>query len=122
MLLQFTVVADNSIWLIDTDKLRYSRVSAPVTDIEKWESGAAETEEFGELKQMNPMIEVYRLVGREPQTDGPGCGLTSVAILVRITNNELVIGVNANVSIKDPACVKPINNVVCEVIGQSKVN
>ncbi len=120
MLLQFQVTADDSIWVLDTDKMRYSRVSAPVTDLDLWENGGANVEEFGEIEVMNPLMEVYRLVGREPKTEGPGSGLTSVAILIRIVNTSLEIGVNANVPVKEPVCVKPIDTVRCEVLGQQK--
>lgn len=120
MLLQFVVTGDDSIWIIDSDNLRYSLVTAPVTDLEQWEKGKAAVEEYGKLELMNPMVEVYRLVGREPKTEGPGCGLTSVAILVRILNTTLQIGISANVKIKDPVCLKAIDAVNCEVLGQSK--
>lgn len=89
----------------------------PLTDLEKWEKGEAETEEFGELKLVSPIMELYRLNGRDVKTDGPGCGLTSVAILVRIVNTVLEIQVSANVPIKEPTCLKEINQVRCEVIG-----
>lgn len=120
MLLQFKVTEDGSLWLIDSDAMRYSRVTAPVTDPEKWEAGEGETEEYGKLVPASPIMEVYRLEGRDPKTEGPGCGLTSVAIIVRILGTTVQIGVSANVPIKDPVSVKGITAVQCDVLGQEK--
>jgi hypothetical protein len=120
MLLQFKVVKDGSLWAIDTDKLRYYRLARPLLEIAENPKDEPAIEEFGELKSVHPIMELYRLEGRTPNTDGPGCGLTSVAIITRITDQTLEIGVNANVEISEPVCVKSIDTVRCEVLGQSK--
>jgi hypothetical protein len=122
MLLQFKVVGDGSLWSIDSDRLRYARLARPFVEIAENPSDDPAIEEFGELKQVNPLVEAYRMEGRTPSTDGPGCGLTSVAIIVRITNNALEIGVSANVPITEPVCVKPIDTVRCEVLGQQAIH
>lgn len=122
MLLQFKVVSDSSLWSFDTDSLRYARLSRPLSDIVDNPSTDPAVEEFGKLTSMNPLVEAYRMEGRTPTTDGPGGGLTSIAIVVRISDNVLVIGVNANVKITEPICVKPILSVKCEVLGQEAIH
>lgn len=117
MLLEFKVVADSSLWVIDTDKSLYARISEPVRELHP---GKPPVEEFGNIVAVSPVMELYRFEGREPKTEGPGCGLTSVAILVRIVNSELEIGVKANVEIEEPVCVSQINNVRCEVLGHKE--
>jgi hypothetical protein len=119
MLLQFKAVSDGSLWVLDTDKFRYSRVSAAITDVEKWETGAAEVEEFGELKSMNELVEVYRMVGREPTTEAPGAGLCTVALITRVLKTGTLVGVNANMAIKEPICLAP-GGISCEIVGQYK--
>lgn len=122
MLLQFKVVKDQSLWSLDTDRLRFARLSRPLADIAENPGTESAIEEFGELKQVSPLVELYRLEGRTPSTEGLGAGLTSVAIVVRITNTTLEIGVNANVPISDPICVKPIERVSCTVLGQQSIH
>lgn len=119
MLLQFKAVSDGSIWLIDSDLLRYSRVSAAVTDVEKWETGAAEVEEYGELKSMNELVEVYRMVGREPTTEAPAAGLCTIALITRVLKTGTLVGVNANMPITEPVCLAPAG-IECEIVGQYK--
>jgi hypothetical protein len=120
MVLQFKVVADQSLWVLDSDKMRYARVSKPMSEIAENPSSDSAVEEFGTLKWMSPLMELYRLEGRTPTTDGPGAGLTSIAIVVRVVDETLEIAVNANVDITEPVCVKPISRVRCEVLGQNK--
>jgi hypothetical protein len=117
MLLQFKVVEDGSLWSCDTDKLRYARLARSLVDIAENPSDEPAVEEFGELKSMNPLVEAYRMEGRERTTEGPGCGLTSIVIAVRILDDTVDIGVRANVPISDVINVKPIRKVVCEVLG-----
>lgn len=118
MLLQFKCVSDDSLWLLDTDKLRYARTARPISEILDAPSADPVIEEFGELKSMDKIMELYQLVGRTRETEAPGQGLCSVAVLVRILGTEVVIGVSANVPIKECACIKPITGVTCEIIGQ----
>lgn len=121
MLLQFTVVSDGSVWSCDTDALRYARLIKPLAEVIETLTDQPVIEEFGELKQVSPIMELYRLEGRTPNTEGPGCGLTSIAIVVRITD-AVEIGVNANVDISDPICVRPITQVRCSVLGTQKIH
>lgn len=114
MLLQFTVVSDGSLWIIDSDDLRYRRVDAG-----KWEACEIVTEELGKLKLVNPLLEVYRLDGRDAGTEGPGAGITSIAILSRVLKTGTIVSVSANVEIKNPVCILP-QGVECEVIGREK--
>ena len=118
MLLQFKVVADGSLWSCDTDKRRFARLARSLVDIVEAPTAEPAVEEFGELKLVHPVMELYRLEGRSPTTDGPGAGLTSVGVVVRIADNTLEVGVMANVEIAEPVVVNPINNVRCEVLHQ----
>lgn len=120
MLLQFKVVQDSSLWSIDTDKRRYARLARSLVDIVGNPTTDPAVEEFGELKLMHSVMEVFMLEGRTPSTDGPGAGLTSVCIVVRIADTMLEVGVMANVEIAEPVMVNPINNVRCEVLGVQK--
>lgn len=117
MMLQFKCVSDDSLWLLDTDKLRYARTARPISEILDAPSADPVIEEFGELKSMDKIMELYQLVGRTRETEAPGQGLCSVAILARIYSTGTIAGVSANVQIKDCICLKPYG-ITCEIIGQ----
>ena len=121
MLLQFKVVADDSLWSLDTDRLRYARLTRPLTELAENPTDEPAIEEFGKLVQMDPVCEVYRMEGRTPHTDGPGGGLTTVVLVVRITGTTLEIVCSANVPVTDVINVKPINDVRCVVAGQKEL-
>lgn len=122
MVYQFKVVSDGSLWAIDSGKLRYARLSRPLEDAFKNPSEESAVEEFGKLIQMNPLIRLYRLEGRTPDTDGPGGGLASVVVDLDIPDTVLEVGISANVPISDPICVKPIERVSCTVLGQQSIH
>lgn len=117
MLLQFKVVSDGSLWSIDSTKLHYARISRTLLEVEN-PSTEPVIEEFGKLIPQSQVLEVYRLEGRTPGTDGPGGGLTSVCVIVRIADTTLEIILSANVPITDVVSVRPIESIRCMVLGE----
>lgn len=115
MLILFRCESDSSLWSLDTDKLRYARLSKPLTEIV---DSSPVVEEFGSLILLNQLIEQYRLDGRTEKTEAPGAGLCAVTILTRLLNTGPFVGIAANVPIKEPQVVNPQIAVQCEVIGQ----
>ena len=116
MLIQFTC-EDDSLWVVDTDRLRYARVSRPIKELVE---GLGEIEEYGKLISVSPVVEVYTMEGRNLKTEAPGAGLCSLAILIRVTDKDLLVGYNVNVPVKDFSCISPINGVRYELVGMQK--
>jgi hypothetical protein len=101
MLLQFTVVEDNSIWITDTQFLQWGRVSAPQSDPESkvLESGKLVPKGFG----------VY---GLDPRTEG----LRTIGTYVVGLGQQVKIYLRANVPIKDFTMPVPIRQVLYEIL------
>lgn len=114
MLINFRCVSDGSLWYCDTDRLRYCRASKPIQEITE---GDSVVEEFGKLKLVSPILEMYSLDGRTPTTEAPGKGLSTIGVITRVIGDQLYIYLESNVKIKESTCISPINGVRCEVIG-----
>jgi hypothetical protein len=108
MLLQFTVQADDSIWIVDTQFLNWARVSAPGTDpiSTVLESGKLIPQGFG----------VYAFEGRTPETEGPGAGICSVGTYLVGLGNTIKIYIRTNVPIKDFTMPAPIRQILYEIL------
>jgi hypothetical protein len=108
MLLQFKVIADESLWICDVQHMQFARVSAPAADQESkvLESGKLIPQGFG----------VYAFEGRTPKTEGPGKGLCSIGNYVVAIGQTVKIFLRANVSVKDFTMPVPIRQVLYEVL------
>lgn len=102
MLLQFTVVEDNSIWIVDTQFLQWGRVSAPQSNAESkvLESGKLVPKGFG----------IYGLEPRVPP------GLATIGTYVVGLGQSIKIYLRANVPVKDFTMPVPIRQVLYEIL------
>lgn len=102
MLLQFTVVEDNSIWIVDTQFLQWGRVSAPQSNAESkvLESGKLVPKGFG-------------IYGLEPRTPP---GLATIGTYVVGLGQSIKIYLRANVPVKDFTMPVPIRQVLYEIL------
>jgi len=102
MLLQFTVVEDSSIWIVDTQFLQWGRVSAPQSDAESkmLESGKLVPKGFG----------IYGLEPRVPP------GLATIGTYVVGLGQAIKIYLRANVPVKDFTMPVPIRQVLYEIL------
>jgi hypothetical protein len=108
MLLQFTVTADDSLWICDVQFLNWARVSAPGSDpiSTVLESGKLIPQGFG----------VYSFEGRRPDTPGPGAGICSVGTYLVGLGNTIKIYIRTNVPIKDFTMPAPIRQILYEIL------
>lgn len=114
MLLQFRT-EDESLFLLDTQSLKWFRVSEPPVADEKGELIPPPILEGGDL---NPQgFGIYALNGRTPATAAPGAGLCTVGVLPIAEGTILTIYVSSNVLVKEFTMPVPISTVRYEVRG-----
>lgn len=101
MLLQFTVVDDNSIWIVDTQFLQWGRVSAPQSDPTSvvLESGKLVPQGFG----------IYALAPRKT-------GLVTIGTYLVGMGQTIKIYLRTNIPIKDFTMPVPIRQVLYEIL------
>jgi hypothetical protein len=107
MLLQFKVIADESVWICDVQHMQFARVSAPAADAESkvLESGKLVPQGFG----------IYAFEGRTPKTES-GAGLRSIGNYVVAIGQTVKIFLRANVPVKDFTMPVPIRQVLYEIL------
>lgn len=110
MLLQFRT-KDDAIWILDTQHMKWARVSEPPdpTNDEK-----SIVQEFGALVPQG--FGVYALEGRRPDTEGPGAGFCTAGVFVVGLGQTVEIYVRANVEVKDFTMPLPINHVSYKIL------
>jgi hypothetical protein len=103
MLIQFTVTADDSIWITDTQFLKWARVSSLGADPESkvLESGKLTPQGFG----------IYNFEGRTPKQ-----GLCSIGTYIVGVGAAIKIYLRANVLIKDFTMPVPIRQILYEIL------
>lgn len=109
MLVQFTVVDTNEIFLADTAQMQWAKVSTPSSDSESkvLESGKLVPQGFG----------IYALDGRiDPKKPELANGLATIGVFVIAIGTTVKIFVRANVAIKDFTMPVPINQVLYEIL------
>lgn len=106
MLLQFQVVSDNSLWIVDTQYLQWGRVSAPPNPTQPEESKVLES---GKLVPKG-----FGIYGLEPRT--PKDGLATIGTYVVGIGTTVKIYLRANVEVKDFTMPVPIRQVLYEIL------
>jgi hypothetical protein len=101
MLLQFKTVADDAIWVVDTQFLQWGKVSAPTSDAESkvLESGKLVPQGFG----------IYAL---EPRREG----LITIGVMTIGIGQTIKILLRTNVPVKDFTMPVPIRQVLYEIL------
>src|SRR6266403_3300549 len=108
MLFQFKVVADDSIWIVDTQYLQFGRVSAPPNPQQPEESKVLES---GKLVPKG--FGVYGFDGRRPDQ---GNGLATIGTYVVGIGATVKIYLRANVEVKDFTMPVPIRQGLYEIL------
>jgi hypothetical protein len=112
---------DNELFVIDTASMRWGRASSilatpSVAAAEQNLSRFVYSEE-GELIPQG--AGVYTLLGRTPKTEGPGAGLSVVALMAVPFEETLVLYLKANVPIKpDSFQSNPIKHVKYQILQE----
>lgn len=109
MLVQFTVVDTNEIFVADTQHMQWAKVSAPGSDPNSvvQESGKLVPQGFG----------IYALDGRiDPKKPEQANGLATIGLFVIAIGTTVKIFIRANVAIKDFTMPVPINRVLYEIL------
>ena len=105
MLVQFKTL-DNTIWLADTDEMKWARVDKPPI---KEAPDASQILESGKLIPHG--IGLYTFEGRTPRTPDPGAGLCSIQLQVAVAKQTCFVLGKANVPIKDILMPLPIETI-----------
>lgn len=102
MLLQFTVVEDNSIWIVDTQFMQWGRVSAPQSD------PTSQVLEHGKLVPKG-----FGIYGLEPRTQG----LITIGTYLVGLGQTVKVFLRTNVPVKDFTMPVPIRQVLYEILA-----
>jgi hypothetical protein len=116
MLLQFTVVKDNSAWLVDTVTMNYIHSESQAPDAQILERGKLV------FIGMQGVIRLFAMEGRTTNTEGPGAGLCTFGYAMIDLDTTLTFYIQANVPIKDLNSVRPIESVRYELIPTGEQN
>lgn len=108
MLLQFKVIADESLWIADTQFLTWARVSTPGTDPE------SKVLELGKLIPRG--FGIYVFEHRSAKTPGPGAGLCSLGVNLVGIGQTIKVYIRTNVAIKDFTMPAPIRQILYEIM------
>lgn len=110
MLLQLQT-KDDSLWILDTQYLKWARVS---------ESPDPENTEKSIVLEHGKLIPqgfgVYALEGRRPDTEGPGAGFCTAGIFTIGLGQTVEIYIRANVEVKNFTMPLPINHINYKIL------
>lgn len=108
MLLQFKVIADNSLWIADVYSLTWARVSSPGIDPE------SKVLEYGRLRPLG--WGRYEFEGRTPKTSGPGAGLSVITVNTPMLRDTGIVEIRPNVDVTDFTMPVPIKQILYRVL------
>lgn len=116
MLVQFTVVKDESAWLIDTTLMSYIHSESQAPDAKILERGKLV------FLGMQGVIRLFALEGRTTSTEGPGGGFCTFGYASIDLDTTLTFHIATNVPVKDLNSVRPITMVRYELIPTGEQN
>lgn len=116
MLVQFTVVSDNSAWMVDTMRMSYVHSESQADDAKIIERGKII------FVGLQGPLRVFALEGRTPKTDGPGAGLCSFGYALIDLDNIVTFFIQANVPTKDLNSRRPVDTIRYELIPTGENN
>lgn len=110
MLVQFTVVKDESVWMLNTVGMSYVRAES--------NSENAKILEMGKLifVGLQGPLRIFALEGRTPTTEGPGAGFCTFGYGLIDLDTTITFFLQANVQIKDINSRRPVDTVRYELI------
>lgn len=106
MLLQFTEISNNNLWVCDTQFMQWARVSSPPNPQQPEESKVLE---HGKL-----VAKGFGIYGLDPRK--PSDGLATIGTYVVGIGQSVKIYLRANVEVKDFTMPVPIRQVLYEIL------